>query len=474
MSKVEKIDLTTVLRNYLLGLITCADYIYPHRIAFNYAQALALRDGSQYAFIVTIDIYVESLQELIDESGLGDYIIVTTYDEPVFLRYDNSIVIFDSLSSLMGDFSDNTNVRNLFIMLKTLNDKFCQVLAVIDSNMSNESITQLCGVQPESFIFLSDHAAGTEFDSTTGKLYFPRMIECDITMTKEQEIKINSIIKDQPDPLNWLSDKYRIANDKYKDEEGNPLSPKKYFNIVYPFNVEKAIKDNYDTIETLESIVNLFGPKEILKHSPKFRDIIDNIIKYKKKDGAEIYSRRVIFTAYPNVDNNDTDGDFGGDLLWIYLKEIEGLNVKCLYNYHSYEDKMSIMQDFNEGDTNILITNCYFVTTPKNVDHFHIVDSDLKTAFDMIDVMFKKLNYGTENSNPTLDVHLHYTQKDKSENSRLTYDSFDFICFKEYILRLQDEKQRRFDEGWRVERSSTSDRYNIIVPSEVAKILSRH
>lgn len=473
MSEVEKIDLTAVLRNYLLGLITCADYIYPHRIAFNYAQALALRDGSQYAFIVTSDTYLESLQELIIDSGLGDYIIVTTYEEPVFLQYDNSIVIFDSLSSLMGDFNDESNIRNLFLMLNKLSDKFCQVLAVIDSNMTNESITQLCTLQPESFIYLADHAAGTEFDSTTGKLYFPRMVECDITITKEQEIKINSIIKDKPDPLNWLSDKYRIANNEYLDEYNNPLSPKKYFNIVYPFNVEKAIKDNYDTIETLESIVNLFGPKEILKHSPKIKDVIDNIIKHKKKDGAEIYSRRVIFTAYPNVDNNDTDGDFGGDLLWIYLKEIEGLNVKCLYNYHSYEEKMSIMQDFNEGDTNILITNCYFVATPKNVDHFHIIDSDLKTAFDMIDVMFKKLDYGTENSNPTLDVHLHYVQADKTQPSRLTYDSFDFICFKEYVLQLQAEKQKRFDEGWRVERSATSDRYNIIVPSVVAKILTR-
>jgi hypothetical protein len=47
-------------------------------------------------------------------------------------------------------------------------------------------------------------------------------------------------------------------------------------------------------------------------------------VKTKTKDGIDnIFSRRVIFTAYPNVDDDNKDGDFGGDLLWIYLKDVE-------------------------------------------------------------------------------------------------------------------------------------------------------
>ncbi len=469
MSKVKNEDLTSILRSYLLGLITCGDDIYPYRIAFNYARALVLHDKSQYAFIVTKEEFVDSLQEEINNNGLDEYMIVTTYEEPVFLGYDNSIVVFDSLATIMGDFSED-NIRNLFIMLNKLNQKFCQVLAITDYNMTNEEISKLCKLQPESFIYLSDHAAGTQITMPDKKLYFPRLVEDDITMTKEQEIKINSIIKDAPAPLNWINDEYRLPTDKYKDAEGF-ISPKKYFNIVYPYNVESAIKNNYDSIDALESIVNLFGPKEVLKYSPKFKTIIDDIVKTKTKDGIDnIFSRRVIFTAYPNVDDDNKDGDFGGDLLWIYLKDVEGLSVKCLYNYHSYEEKMAIMQDFNSGDTNILITNCYFIIPPLNVDHFHIVDSDLETAFNMIDVMFKNLGYGSATTSPSLDVHLHYVQRDKSEKARITYDSYDFGCLKDYILGLQEGKQKRFNEGWPVQRApSGNGRYEIVIPKTMGK-----
>lgn len=437
--KVYKQDLSDIVRNYLLSFLTHSNSLHSYRVAFEYIRCMILNNRSQYGFIVTDQFKLESLRQLIVDNEYDDIIIATTYDDPVYLHEDNSVIIFDSLKNLMGNFHEDIESRKFFYnLLNRLKSKFNQVIAIVDNDMYQEDIAKVCSIDPKMFLYLSDKQF-TFINKETNMLYYPKIHDEIAIITKEQEAKLNSIIpkSDTPEPLNWINDEYRIPGNL------SEISPKKYFNIVYPYQIEAAIKSQAN-LSTLDYIIDIFGEGEILKFAPKFRKLFDKITM-----SLDEGLRHVIFTAYPNISDDGNDGDFGGDLIWILLTKKYNLRAERLYDSSSDEEKFDTLQRYNNGEFDILITNCYFMIPPVNVNHFHVIDSDLKTAFDMIDVIYKDINYGKE-QNPDFDIHLYYLLKDEKELPRATFDSYDFYGMKNYIQTLNYEKNERWDKGWKV------------------------
>jgi hypothetical protein len=111
-------------------------------------------------------------------------------------------------------------------------------------------------------------------------------------------------------------------------------------------------------------------------------------------------------------------------------------------NEYTSQQKRELMYRFNtetEDDGTykyqVLIINEVTPERPVNVNHFHIIDVDLKEAYRMIGEIFKYSNYNLS-YNIELTVYLHFSLFPSRQNkSNISPNSYMFSCLNKQVER---------------------------------------
>jgi len=459
----KQIGLVEHLRKTKLNLLTHSSNYYPCDIAYEYLKKVC---GNRHnGFIITQPQNIEALNEKITnnrESTIFAYPYSNAPEDLEYLRYADSIIIFDSLFMMVGNVDSEKDIENFQEIIDTIYKKFSVAIFLVDSSYDQADINKLAPHFVNNISYLSDTAV-----TFGGRLIEPEIIDCKLDralITNMQSEKIRSTVKDEnTDSLNWTNDKlynntYIVEIDK-KDKKGKTekvFSPKRFFNVVYPFKVAETIDKAANVDEGIQLVIDLFGIPYFLENMPKMKRLYDRLSLLKDcKDDDSVLARHLIFTGYPinvNVEgeNQLQFGEYGGDLIYNLLVNndvaiYDASQVMRLY----IGDPVENIKKFNSDPTyKVLIANTMPVYAPKEINHFHIMDTNLETAFDLIDVMFKNGNY--EVSPPSLDIHLHYVYEEKDKRIQETYDSYDFKNLRTNIEKFQQERKMRWDFGLKV------------------------
>lgn len=447
----KQIGLVEHLRKNKLNLLTHSSNYYPYDVAYEYLKKVC---GNRHnGFIITQPGNIEALNENIAKDGESTIFAYPYSEAPEdleYLRYADSVIIFDSLFMMVGNVDSKDDIKNFEKIIDTIYEKFSVAIFLVDSSYDQADINKLAPHFVNNISYLSDTAV-----MFGGKLMEPEIIDCKLDrapITNIQSEKIRSTVKDEnTDSLNWTNDKL------YNNTYGNIFSPKRFFNVVYPFKVAETIDKAVNVDEGIQLVIDLFGVSEFLKNMPKMKRLYDSLsLLYKHcKDDDSVLARHLIFTGYPinvNVEgeNQLQFGGYGGDLIYNLLVNndvaiYEPSQVMRLY----IGDPVENIKKFNSDSTyKVLIANTMPVYAPKEINHFHIMDTNLETAFDLIDVMFKNGNYKV--SPPSLDIHLHYVYEEKDKRIQETYDSYDFKNLRANIEKFQQERKMRWDFGMKV------------------------
>ena len=456
-----KIKLIEHLRKTKLNLLTHSIDNYPYVVAFNYLNAILDKDRN--GFIITLPHNIDKLQKMIDENSNGNifvYPYTDNWHDLEYIRFPDSVIIFDSLYMILGDVDNKNCIDNFKFLLDSLYERFSVVMTIVDSSYDQADINKLAPHFPSNMSYLSDTASST---ISEGKLSEPVIIDCKLDrapITEKQNAIINQVVKNiNIDSLNWTNDKlyinniYKDADDKFQD------SPKRFFNVLYPFNVSDTIDKAATVDDGIQLVIDLFGIEEFLNYTPKIRRLYDKLLIADRycKDDSSVLARHVIFTGYPIYEGKNVRfGEYGGDLIYNVLTYGKNPPYETSQVMRLYEgDPVENMKKFNEDKNyTILIANTMPVYAPQGIHHFHVIDTNMETAFDLIDIMFKNDNY--DGKTAYLDIHLHYTYNDKGSGSQMTYDSYDFKNFREYIEKFQQERQLRWDYGYKVYSGSNN------------------
>jgi hypothetical protein len=452
MASSPEIKLIERLRKTKLNLLTHTQNIYPYNVALEYLKDLCGTD--KYGFLVTNEENIPAIQEIFSDYG-DDYIYKDTIfpvaygDETLpYMRFADSVVIFDSLK-MIASVDDIPAFKNI---LTKMYEKFHTVIIIADSDYDQADINKMVPFFAGDMTYLSDK-------KLADTLSFPKINNCrkPIFITEEQKVKIDNISIKNLEGTNWYgqdmlydSKIWIRVNDRLEEDQ----SPKRFFNIVYPYNVSKVIESSPNVDQGLTTVINLFGKAQVFKYTPKFMRLNDTLcLKSCKEDGSK--NRHLILTGYPILlEDNLYFGEYGGDLIYNLLTtELEG---DCVYSPSEVMrlyvgDPVENMKLFN-SDTNykILIANELPPIVPFNINHFHIMDTKLDVAFALIDILYKNHNYIGQSPSPDLDIHLYYmsSRKEDSVNkeaSRMTYESYDFHNFKLALNKMQTETVERWN-----------------------------
>jgi hypothetical protein len=450
----KQIKLVDHLRKTKLNLLTHSSNLYPHDVALAYLKSVC---GNRHnGFIITQPGNIEELNEKIakdTDSNIFAYPYSNAPEDLEYLRYADSVIIFDSLFMMVGDVDNKNDIDNFEDIINTIYEKFSVAIFIVDSSYDQADINKLAPRFVNNISYLSDNAV-----TVGGELIEPKIVDCKLdcaSMTTMQIEKIRSTVKDEnTDSLNWTNDKL------YNNTYDGIYSPKRFFNVVYPFKVAETIDKAVNVDEGIQLVVNLFGIAEVLKYMPKMKRLYESLLLLYRhcKDDESILARHLIFSGYPiNINvggvNEVQFGDYGGDLIYNLLTSeslaeplYEPSQIIRLYEGDPVENIRKFNSDPNKYK--ILIANTMPVYAPKGINHFHIMDTNLETAYDLIDVMFKNGNYGGKL--PSLDIHLHYVYQEVDKNIKESYDSYDFKNLRANIEKFQQERKMRWDFGFKV------------------------
>jgi hypothetical protein len=465
---VNQIELVEHLRKTKLNLLTHSSNHYPHIVAYTYLQNIC---GNRHnGFVITQPDNIEDLETKIRDATTSRIFAYPYSDNNIedleYLQYADSVIIFDSLFMMIGDIDDKEKIHNFKYIIEEIYKKFSVVIFIVDSTYDQADINKLAPYFVNNMSYLSDNVL------PPGEPIESKIIDCKLkrkNMTNMQIAKIDKIVNNENiDSRNWTNDKL------YTNTYDGIYSPKRFFNVVYPFKVAETIDSAVDNDEGLELVVNLFGIDEFLSYMPKMKSLYDDITlnKHCKSDSSSI-SRRLIFTGYPiNLKNEVQFGEYGGDLIYNLLinKEAPIYDASQVMRLYVGDPVENIKKFNSDPNYKILIANAMPAYAPQKINHFHIMDTNLETAFELIDVMFKNNNY--DKLFPSLDIHLHYIYKEigegKDKHKQETLDSYDFKNLRANINKFQEERKMRWNFGLKVSNTSIG-KLVVTYPSKAEK-----
>jgi hypothetical protein len=138
------------------------------------------------------------------------------------------------------------------------------------------------------------------------------------------------------------------------------------------------------------------------------------------------------------------------------------MNVPVIYigNEHTGAEKMKALNTWNNSHKyKVLIINSILPSTPKDVEHIHIIDSNLKDVFDKIYDTCKYENCSSKkDSKNTVSIHLHMSER-PSLDLEETIDELTFPEFYNYLnskknfwdLVLENSKKITMNQEGRLE-----------------------
>lgn len=440
-----------------LNLLTHPLCFYPYRVAIT--TLVHICGDTKPGYLITSEENVDNAVKLINDAGPND-IRVTHYGDTTYpyLKAHGALVIFDSIFLMAGEGDDIADFKGT---IKDLYEHNCQVIFIIDYGYPQENINKMVPHFVDKTLYLNFNTAENAGFTTSGSkqiLSEPEFIvQCqrkkELTLSESDSKYIKDILKNQKElePNNFEHDVLYLNPTNPPDGKIEPIiSPKRFLNVLYPYNVARIIDEQPDIDKALYTIIRLFGTAEIFKFAPKILRLYDTITLNRtcKNDNKE--AKHFILTGYPYYDDEVGVlklGEYGGDLIYNLLTYKDTETGEFAQSKFSPEqvarlyrgDSTEIIKKFNEpgSDILILIANEIPPFDPAGVNHFHIIDTKLMDAFYLIDKLYKNCSDGT----PNLDIHLYPI----NYNDSISPDTYDFKKFKDYYDIFKNERQMRWD-----------------------------
>jgi hypothetical protein len=309
----------------------------------------------------------------------------------------NSVIGFDSLSYLT-ELAELENRRG-FEIIQYLKDNGNWILIFATQKTLPIEIKKFQDQYPKTFLFNDKFA---NFGHNV--VYYLNKTK----MSIQQELRYDISEK------YWIEKKKsKITKESWKNDSYPNL--KKFCNIVYPGSVQTLFEST--TIEAIDSVpspdelITTFGIASILENSPKFQQLIDNIVVTRRQ-------RHLIHTAYSNY--------FGTSMIAALLNSLEIPTIVLDYE-NSDEENENNLKLFNSKDSyTVLLTNIIPPDDPININMYHILDSELLKSFEILFKIYKYKNYNLEERGiPKLIVNLYCTSKNEGKSiDDITFDEF--------------------------------------------------
>lgn len=331
-------------------------------------------------------------------------IYIHSYQKDIFskLNYcEKEIIIIDDLSNAM-EFIPN--------FLKKLLNLYPNNFIIVLANMktSREDIKKFSDVYDDCH-FWNDKFLQKTVEGLSLKLQIHKS-----KITEIQNIKIKKCNEGKdvkPSFYSWKEDTYRNC--------------KRFCNIVYPYDVqseiEEAVKTNttdeyYKSNNPYKMIMRLGGKKEFLYLTPKFNKLL-NVLESNNQD------RHIIYTSF--------DSYYGSDILQELLKE--NFSVMIISSNMSESEKEKYINAWNKNKNyNVLIITTSVPLIPENVNHIHIIDSNMKEIYERIFELCEKKSETLPDLGESLTIHFHTCEKINPEDEKII-DEYTFPVFYEYL-----------------------------------------
>jgi len=430
-----------------LNLITHPLCFYPYQVAIE--TLVSICGDNKPGYLITSEENVDIAIKLIKDGRSND-IRVTHYDDMTYpyLKAHGALVVFDSLYLMAGNADDLSNFKGT---VKDLYEHNCQVIFIIDYGYPQKNINKIVPEFINKTLYIN-------YNRIIKELTEPAFInQChrdkELTLSEEYSTYIKKMLVNQKE----ISSN-NFSHDVLYEQSTNPadgisesiLSPKRFFNVMYPYNIARIIDEQPDVDKALYTIIRLFGMAEILKFAPKILRLFDTIKlnRFCKSDTRG--AKHFILTGYPYYDAEVGTlkfGEYGGDLIYnllTYKDTDTGAASEAQFSPNQVArlyrgDPAETIRKFNEPGSDILILIANEITPfdPVGVNHFHILDTKLLDAFYLIDKLYKNCPDGI----PDLDIHLYPINYNDSSSP----DTYNFKMFKKYYDMFKDERQARWD-----------------------------
>jgi hypothetical protein len=387
-------DVSHYLTKYPLAFVAISIGNEPEIASVLLASQIKLPTHNSYVITFNED----SAEKFRDKIGFSKEINVITYEDidlEILKNIKYSTIVFDSLSNI-----DLVNIENkhAFDAIKHLEKNENWVIIVGDGKTTPREIKNLSETFPKTH-FWNDKFIdfGNCLNFVLNKSKMTEIQEIRYSFSENYYYKTLGLI---PDNHSWMTENYPNI--------------KRFCNIVYPASVQSMIENTEKENEMLPNpdvLFESFGINSILQNSPKFQQLF-NKINFSRKQ------RHVIFTNYENY--------FGTSILEALFKSTDIPTVK-IDSEQTDEQNKENMKKFNEDDSiKILIVSIAFPEPPKNVDVFHIIDSNLQEAYSKIYQIYKYSNYTKSRiMPPKLTIEMYCTSKrDGKSIDDITFDEF--------------------------------------------------
>lgn len=466
----EQVDITEVLNTTYLTFITASDLYCKTELSCGIIKKT--KKQNQIGYIITEDI--ECFDFVKNNNYTSHKIYADTYEEAFrgnkISSVVNAVIVIDDIASFILEIENLNTQGNFQAKLKEtyelINDNNNYLIILLNSKVSIEQVEQvILQDTPNRPLFLTfkDY-----FDCTpTGNgISFPKFNfhPIKLNVNSEHYLFLEAKKNKNVSLLKFDCNQSGVWNDD--------IDELKYFNIVYPNEIRKLVEKDDNAKEDLPKIGNLldiFGYKKFLANGEKIRKLVDNVLTYRNQ-------RHLIFTKVdPNYGFN-VIRDVLIDVLEPKDDPVE--KVLAVNDFLNSEDKTSIVNKFNnkkyssgEYQYKVLITNTYIynqsmkegdspITHLKDIDHFHIIDTGLETAYHILYDLYKLYNY--TNGVKDLNVHLYYnvTSDGKKNIEQCRFERY----YKEKFYENVAFYFERCENGYKVEYESSGDRLQVSIP----------
>lgn len=431
---MEKWPIVQILRDADIGVLTYSPLAFPWNTAVVYMELILTKDYYQQGCIITqnkeetLDILTKTTEDYSEKISVFDY-----EDEiEDCTALNNGVAIFDSLNMISLDGERFVNIVRL------LKKKYNMVLVLTDFDTDNKSIAEmLSNFRPEKIVYLSDRSFTQVGDNNTLDRF--KVVRYDTKLTDVQKIKIKEVFDTDSDVSSILAVNNPLEKDEYID------IVRRYFNVVYPFEIEKLINSGDEEISG-DLIIKIFGYQKVLQYAPKIAKLLDIVIS-----NCADFKKHVIFSAFD---------DFSGTkLIEILLDNLDAETQKyfiiTIDKDMTDEEKIEKIEIFNKADTGILITSEAFIDYPKLVDYFHIMDGFLLDSVDMINKIYKS-HFEYSIAQPLI-VNIYSTSSD--DDVKYSIDKYYMDGLQNKLELICQDRQERYDIGYKVKDSTVYPPY---------------
>lgn len=425
-------DITRVLNQTYLAVLSFTQLADNYVVAVETAKKTVLT--GQSAYIVSNNYQI--VNQILRNDGVDNYINAIPYGSVNnLLRAVSSLIIFDDLDFLLtiDDYDDlikNLNMNNNF-KIALINYPNVYYSLNYDVTDQIDKLTHLFNKEPLLLFgcFASQITNDDKLGSfQIGTLPMPKFVCKQTVMTMDQLTKIEGYRS------TYGGGKLEYSNwTQSTDEMGEtPEAIQKVCNILYPFEIQSIFENNQE-VPDFYSLVRVLGYKVLFQNSPKFLELYDTIsLNLRSNEGVK--QRHIIHTGF-----NDY---FGGKILKVLFDSVGENPIKTLYisNEYSSQYKLDLIRKFNDETEDdgtykyqVLIINNIPPIRPTNVNHFHILDVDLREAYEMVGEIFKYTNYNL-NYNIELTVYFHFSLFPSRQNkSNISPNSYLFNCLNQQV-----------------------------------------